>query len=69
MITFLLASLINMVDSLNFLRYISPFKYFESSYIIREMSLEPIFIVISIVIIAIGIGGTILLYPKRDLNI
>ena len=69
MITFLLASLINMVDSIDFLSYITPFKYFESSYILRELSLQPIYIVISLAIIAIGIGGSFIIYPKRDLYI
>lgn len=69
MITFLIASLINMVDSLDFLKYITPFKYFDASYILNEKSLEPVFIIISIGIIIIGIGGTLAFYPKRDLHI
>lgn len=69
MIAFLISSLINMVDSVDFLKYITPFKYFDASYILNEMSLEPIFIVISILIIVIGIGGTFIFYPKRDLYI
>lgn len=69
MITFLIASLINMVDSLDYLKYITPFKYFDASYILNEKSLEPVFIIVSIVIIIIGIGGTLAFYPKRDLHI
>lgn len=69
MIAFLISSLINMVDSVDFLKYITPFKYFDASYILNEMSLEPVFIVISILIIVIGIGGTFIFYPKRDLYI
>lgn len=69
MITFLISSLINMVDSVDFLKYITPFKYFDASYILQEMSLEAIYIVLSIVIIASGIGGTFIFYPKRDLYI
>lgn len=69
MITFLISSLINMVDSVDFLKYITPFKYFDTSYILNEMRLEPIYIVLSIVIIVAGIGGTLIFYPKRDLYI
>ena len=69
MVTFLIASLINMVDSLNFLKYITPFKYFDSSYIISKGSLDPVSIIISMGIIIIGIGGTLVFYSKRDLNI
>lgn len=67
MITFLISSLISMVDSVDFLKFITPFQYFETSYILNEMSLEPIYIVLSIFIIVAGIGGTFILYPKRDL--
>ena len=69
MITFLISSLINMVDSVDFLKYITPFKYFDTSYILSEMRLEPIYIVLSILIIVAGIGGTLIFYPKRDLHI
>lgn len=69
MLTFIIASLINMVDSLDFLKYITPFKYFDASYILNEKSLEPIFILISLVIIISGIIGTLIIYPKRDLHI
>lgn len=69
MITFIVSSLINMVDSVDFLKYITPFKYFESSYILNEMSLEAIYIVLSILIIVAGIGGTLIFYPNRDLYI
>ncbi|NLC03148.1 MAG: ABC transporter permease subunit [Tissierellia bacterium] len=69
MITFIIASLINTVDKLDFLKYITPFKYFDSSYILNEKALEPIFIFISIGIIGIGIVGTLVFYPKRDLHI
>lgn len=69
MIAFLISSLINMVDSVDFLKYITPFKYFDVSYILDEMRLQPIYIVISILIIVAGIGGTLIFYPKRDLYI
>lgn len=69
MITFLISSLINMVDSLDFLKYITPFQYFDASYILNQLNLEPVYIVISIVIVIIGIAGTFIFYPKRDLYI
>lgn len=68
-ITFLMSSLINMVDSLDFLKYITPFRYFETSSILNEMSLEPIYIILSILIIVVGIAGTLIFYPNRDLYI
>ena len=67
MISFSISSLMNMVDSLDFLKYITPFKFFDSSYILKELRLEPISIVISLLIIVCGIGGTLIFYPRRDL--
>ena len=69
MIMFILATLINMVDKVDFLKYLTPFKYFDASYISEQLKIEPIFIVISILIIGVGIGGTLIIYPKRDLYI
>ena len=57
-ITFFISSLISMVDSLEFLKYITPFKYFDGSYILEQGSLQLVFLVISIIIIICGIGGT-----------
>ena len=69
MLAFLTASLINMVDSLDFLKYITPFKYFDGDLLLKEARIEPIFLVLSILIIGVGIGGTYIFYPKRDLNV
>ncbi|NLB21419.1 MAG: ABC transporter permease subunit [Clostridium sp.] len=69
MITFLISSLIDMVKGLDFLKYLTPFKYFNATDILEKLSLDPIFIVISIMIIVTGVAGSIIIYPKRDLNI
>lgn len=66
--TFLIATLINMVESMEFLIFTTPFKYFEASYILEEMSLEPIYVLLSFIIIVIGLSGTLVSYPKRDLS-
>lgn len=68
-ITFLIASFINMVASVDFLKYVTPFKYFDGSYILEQGRLKLIFLVISLIIIISGIGGTLFFYPKRDLHI
>lgn len=69
MITFIIASLINMVESLDFLKFLTPFKYFDSTYILNQLKLESTYVLLSLLIIIGGIGGTLLFYPKRDLNI
>ncbi|MBW4828112.1 MAG: ABC transporter permease [Clostridiaceae bacterium] len=69
MITFVISSLINMVDSVDILKYITPFKFFDANYILNEGKLELVFIVISLLIIGFGISGTFIFFSKRDLNV
>lgn len=67
--TFLVSSLINVANQLDFLKYITPFKYFETAYLMNELSLEPIYLLLSLLIIVSGIGGAFILYPERDLKL
>lgn len=69
MLTFLLSSLVNMVERLEFLKYLTPFKYFDSSYIQSNLSLDPVFLILSILITVLGVAGSFVFYPKRDLLI
>lgn len=69
MVMFLIASLVNTLDQLDFLKYISPFKYFDAKYLLNNLKLQPVFLLISIGVIAVGIVGTYIYYPKRDLYI
>jgi ABC-2 type transport system permease protein len=56
-------------DKLENLKYLTPFKYFEATVIAQELSLEPKYIILSIVIIVGALIGTFLVYPRRDLHI
>lgn len=67
--TYMLSVLISMSSSIDFLKYITPFKYFEAAVIVNEMKLEPVNIILSVVIIALCITGVFTFYKKRDLYI
>jgi ABC-2 type transport system permease protein len=54
---------------LEFLDYITPFKYYEASALQMDRSFEPISIIITIAIVLVSMIGTFIVYPKRDLNI
>lgn len=69
MVTFIISSLIGMVDSIDYLRFTTPFKYFEATYILNEGRLQPLYIVISILLIVFGLVATYIIYPRRDLYI
>ena len=66
---YFLSVLIGMSKKIDFLKYITPFKYFEANYIFQEGSLEGVFLLISLGIIAATTAGIFIFYPKRDLHI
>lgn len=51
------------------LKYLTPFKYFEASYILKELSYDGVYVVLSIGVIVLAMIGTFVIYPKRDLRI
>lgn len=56
-------------ERMDFLKYITPFSYFEASGILRQLRLEPIFLALSAGIILLSQAGTNLVYCKRDLYV
>lgn len=67
--TWSLSSVISMVDSLDFMKYASPFKYFEASVLVDTMKYEGIYLVLSFVLIVLSAIGSLYFYQKRDLYI
>lgn len=66
---YIISVLIGFSEKLEFLKYATPFKYFEPVLIINEGRFESIYVIISVCIIAFCFIGTYILYPRRDLNI
>ena len=50
------------------MRYITPFKYFDTSYIIKNSSYEVSFIIIEIVFIIVAITASYFVYSKKDVH-
>ena len=69
LLSFILSSIINMNNKLEGLKYFTPFKYFEAERLIREGGIQPVFLVLSLVIIGVLVYTTYVFYRKRDLNI
>lgn len=53
---------------LDALKYISPFKFFDSNYIIANNALDPKFLIIEAVIIIVSITTSYLIYIKKDIR-
>ncbi len=68
LVSYILSSAINMNSKLEGLKYITPFQYFEAEKILNEGGFQPVFLILSFVLITILIFVTYLFYKKRDLN-
>lgn len=66
--TYLLEKVINLNKDLDFLKYITPFKYFNAENILGKTDFEPAFAILSAVIICALVYITFVSYGKRDLR-
>jgi ABC-2 type transport system permease protein len=67
--TFFLSIIAGLNENLEFLKYFSPFKYFNPASMLHESSVEILYVWISAAIIAVSLVGAYLTYSKRDLYI
>ncbi len=68
-LTFLLAYLVNMSENLDFLKYLTPFKYFDALALLTDGKLDPVFIGLSALIVGLSVFGTYHFYNARDLTV
>ena len=66
--TFFFISMFGAAIGDNNLRYITPFKYFDSAYIIKNAAYETSFIILEVVIIIIAIVASYIIYNKKDID-
>ena len=67
--TFVLNIAIDLNENLNNLKYLTPFKYFDAKSLLSNGGFDPVFLILSLVIIAILFGATYVFYKKRDLKV
>jgi len=65
--TFLISTAIDIDKNLEFLSYITPFKYFEAKDIMYGGSFNPVFLILSLALCSALLAGTYLFFNKRDL--
>lgn len=66
---FTLSIAMDLTDKIDFLRFLTPFKYFSTTQIVREGSFDLIYMLLSVVIIAGCTAATYAIYKKRDIHI
>lgn len=69
LITFMLSVVCDMNSSLEGLKYLTPFKYFEAAQVMYGGGLETLYVIISIVLITALTSVTYGFYKKRDLKL
>jgi len=69
LITYIIWVVVDLNANLDFLKYVTPFKYFDASVIISAGHLDLFYVVLSAVIIAVFITTTYLTFNKRDLKV
>ncbi|MBN2853729.1 MAG: ABC transporter permease subunit [Clostridia bacterium] len=69
LVTYIMTLFLELTDKLDFLKYLTPFKYFDTINIKNDMSLDIKYILLSAGIIIVCITAAYLSYRKRDLYI
>jgi len=67
--TFILSFVINVNTSLDPLKYLTPFKYFDAKVLMDTNQFDPIFLTLSSIIIVMSITLTYLNFTRRDLSV
>lgn len=63
-------SVVSVLDEdLDFLKYLSPFRYFDGKVMLNESRIDPVFVMLSLAIIVASLVGAYLMYNRRDLYI
>ena len=69
LVAYFLSIAAGMQDNLDFLKYFSPFKYFDAAVLFRDGKMDPGYLLLSAAIIVVSVVAAYLVYNKRDLYI
>ncbi len=67
--TFILYNAIGMNSHLEVLKYLTPYKYFDAKNLISSVGFEPVFMILSALIILVLFTVTYVFYRRRDLEV
>jgi ABC-2 type transport system permease protein len=69
LVTYFFSIITALNSKLNFLKYFSPFKYFDPATMLNQSKIDIVFVGLSAVIVIASMAGAYLTYTKRDLYI
>jgi ABC-2 type transport system permease protein len=67
--TYFVSIISGMQKDLDFLKYLTPFRYFDAGALLRSGRVEGVYLMISALIVAISVAGAYWIYNRRDLYI
>jgi ABC-2 type transport system permease protein len=67
--TYFMSIMASMQESLDFLKYFTPFKYFDASELFRSGKLDGLYLLLTAAIIVVCVAAAYWTYNKRDLYI
>jgi ABC-2 type transport system permease protein len=67
--TYFLSIISGLNEKLEFLKYLSPFKYFDAGLLLRDARFDLVFVGLSLAIIVACMAGAYVTYQRRDLYI
>lgn len=68
LLAFTLYYIVNLDQKFDFLKYLTPFKYFDAAVVMKD-GLDPLFVALSVLIVGASVFGTYRFYGARDLSI
>ena len=69
LVTYIIWVVIDLNSKLDFLKYITPFKYFDASVLIHDGHLDLVYVVMSLLIVTALMASSYLAFNKRDLKV
>jgi ABC-2 type transport system permease protein len=69
LVTYIMSIISVMQKDLDFLKYVTPFRYFEASELLHTGQMEGIYLILSAVIIVASVAMAYIVYNRRDLYI
>ena len=67
--TYFISIVTDLNENLEFLKYFSPFKYFNAAALFHEAKIDPVYLWLSAIIVLVSLVGAYFTYSKRDLYI
>jgi len=67
--TYIIWVVVDLNSRLDFLKYFTPFKYFDASILIHSGRLDAVYTLLSLVITTILMSSACIIFDKRDLKV